>query len=98
MGVAETIIGYIVYFFSDLIFLNIFGFAVIPAYNAIERSVNKAIANSFLIIIEIIFYSLVLTGIILLCERVGKDRKAAKKDKRIDSETKKELEDNKETE
>lgn len=90
-----AVLDFIVHVFSDIIFLNIFGFAINPIYRSIERSANTAIANSFLIIVEIIFYSLVLTGCILLIEKIAKNRKASRKDKRIDSETKKEFKDNK---
>lgn len=72
------ILDIIVLVFSDIIFLTLFGWAVNPVYDLIEKTYNTALANSFLLVIELIFYGLVLAGIILLIEKIVRDRKRAK--------------------
>lgn len=80
---AETIINKIVYFFSDLIFLNIFGFAINPLFNTIERSANTAIANSVLILIEFCFYGLIIALLVFLFDKILR-KKGNSKEKRVE--------------
>lgn len=75
------ILDLIVYIFSDIIFLHLWGWLINPIYRSIENSANTAIADSFLLLIELIFYGIVLALIIVFSEKIGRKLKQNKKDK-----------------
>lgn len=84
----EIIVHWIVYIFSDLIFLNLFGWCINPLYNFIERATNMAIADCMLIIIELIFYGIVLAILVKLYDRIIKKIKKKKRIKDANSKLK----------
>lgn len=82
MVVFENIIHWIVYIFSDLIFLHLFGWGINPLFRLVEGKANTAIANCMLIIIELIFYGIILALLVKLFDKILR-KKGESKEKRL---------------
>lgn len=75
----EAVIGKIVYIFSDLIFLHLFGWAINPLYNKVADAWAPVIADSMLLLIEFIFYGAVLAGLVILFDKFLEKKRKKKR-------------------